>query len=83
MTRKQSSKDKSFKLIYFYARRERGRVYCKRAEPEVPDRVSNNAEKEIRQKEMPRDRIELSTPGFSDQCSTTELPRHYSYIILN
>ena len=32
---------------------------------------------------MPRDRIELSTPGFSDQCSTTELPRHYIYIILN
>ena len=31
--------------------------------------------------EMPRDRIELSTPGFSDQCSTTELPRHYPYII--
>ena len=30
---------------------------------------------------MPRDRIELSTPGFSDQCSTTELPRHYTYII--
>lgn len=33
--------------------------------------------------EMPRDRIELSTPGFSDQCSTTELPRHYLYIISN
>lgn len=32
---------------------------------------------------MPRDRIELSTPGFSDQCSTTELPRHYLYIIPN
>lgn len=30
---------------------------------------------------MPRDRIELSTPGFSDQCSTTELPRHHRYII--
>ena len=30
---------------------------------------------------MPRDRIELSTPGFSDQCSTTELPRHYIHII--
>lgn len=33
--------------------------------------------------EMPRDRIELSTPGFSDQCSTTELPRHYLHIISN
>ena len=32
---------------------------------------------------MPRDRIELSTPGFSDQCSTTELPRHYRDIIPN
>ena len=32
---------------------------------------------------MPRDRIELSTPGFSDQCSTTELPRHYIYIVPN
>ena len=28
---------------------------------------------------MPRDRIELSTPGFSDQCSTTELPRQVNY----
>src|SRR6185312_4795257 len=27
------------------------------------------------QKMVPGDRIELSTPGFSDQCSTTELPR--------
>lgn len=34
-------------------------------------------------KEMPRDRIELSTPGFSDRCSTTELPRHYLNIIQN
>ena len=32
---------------------------------------------------MPRDRIELSTPGFSDRCSTTELPRHYLNIIQN
>ena len=35
----------------------------------------------VYKREMPRDRIELSTPGFSDQCSTTELPRHYRYII--
>ena len=56
---------------------------CKRPEAEVPDRLSDNEVRQIRQKEMPRDRIELSTPGFSDQCSTTELPRHYLYIILN
>ena len=30
---------------------------------------------------MARDRIELSTPGFSDQCSTTELPRLISLIL--
>ena len=26
---------------------------------------------------VPRDRIELSTPAFSGQRSTTELPRHF------
>ena len=37
----------------------------------------------LNKRKMPRDRIELSTPGFSDQCSTTELPRHYLNIIQN
>lgn len=48
-----------------------------------PERPDNKEVRDFRQKEMPRDRIELSTPGFSDQCSTTELPRHYLYIISN
>src|SRR5216684_4448942 len=32
---------------------------------------------------MPRVRIELTTPGFSDQCSTTELPRRKRLVDFN